>query len=165
MLLPACELVGFDGTTLRRVGGGTEGAGVLVVVTYSFACPYARAYDARLVALAAKYEGARFLLSVCSDAARYPEDHAPGLIAPSPRIELVRDTSEAFSRALGARTTAEAFVFDAKHALAYRGRIDDAPFHAASVREPYLERAIAAALRGEHSPPGPAPLGTPIAFR
>jgi len=163
MQLPACDLVTNDGTILRT---GSFTRRVVVVVTYSFACPHSLAYRGRLARLARDFEAdAQVLLVVCSDPARFPVDHAIDRTVPPPRIELGRDDSEVFTRLLGARVTPEAFVFDAERTLVYRGRIDDEPFHESEVHEPYLTRAVEAAIVGTKAPESSLAVGSPIAFR
>jgi hypothetical protein len=60
----------------------------------------------------------------------------------------LRDDSQAFVRALGARFTPEVFVFDRERKLRYHGRIDDNHRDASRVTSHDLRSALDALLGG-----------------
>jgi len=132
-----------------------EGKKLLVVIVSCNHCPYVVAYEPRIVAFARAY-AARSVQVVCvnaNDAVRYPDD---GLVPMKVRAEergfpfpYVRDDSQAFVRALGAKFTPEVFVFDADRALRYHGRIDDNHRDAEKVTSHDLTAAVDALLAGD----------------
>src|SRR6185369_14086275 len=92
---------------------------------------YVIAYEPRMVAIANDYKarGVDFVAVNANDATRYPDDgmqpmkhRAKERAFPFPYL---RDDSQAFVRALGARFTPEVYVFDEGRTLRYHGRIDD----------------------------------------
>ena len=162
-LCPAFDLPGTDG---RRHSLATfEGKKLLVVIVSCNHCPYVVAYEPRIVAFAKEHLAASVQV-VCvnaNDAVRYPDD---GLEPMRLRAEergfsfpYLRDDSQSFVRALGAKFTPEAFVFDEGRALRYHGRIDDNHRDPSKVTSHDLLEATRALLAGK-SPPSP----TTVAF-
>lgn len=149
---PDFELRGTDGQTHRLAD--QKGALLCVLVTCNH-CPYVVAYEPRIAVLGVEY-GARnvnFVAVNPNDATRYPDD---GLEPMRQRAEArgftfpyVRDDSQAFVRALGARFTPEVFVFDAERKLRYHGRIDDNHRDLAKVTMHDLKNALDALLEGK----------------
>lgn len=131
-----------------------EGAAALVVIVSCNHCPYVIAYEERIVALSKRFgpRGARFVAVNANDVARYPEDDLAHMKARAGErgfdFWYLRDDPQAFVRALGARFTPEAFLFDASLALRYHGRIDDDHSSAARARSHDLADAIEAVLGG-----------------
>ena len=128
---------------------------VLVVIVSCNHCPYVIAYEERLVAFAGKFRerGVSVIAVNANDVARYPED---GMDAMRVRARergfpfaYVRDDTQEFVRALGARFTPEVFAFDASRRLAYKGRIDDNHRDASNVKIRDLEAAVEALLHGK----------------
>lgn len=127
---------------------------LLVVAVSCNHCPYVIAYEERMVALAHEY-GAKnvgWVAVNANDATRYPDD---GMQAMKIRARdrgfpfpYVRDDSQAFVRALGARFTPEIFVFDRDRALRYHGRIDDNHRDPSKVTSHDLKNALDALVAG-----------------
>lgn len=135
-------------------------AELLVVVVSCNHCPYVMAYEPRMVDLANEYapRGVRWLAVNANDATRYPDD---GMQPMKERactrgfpFPYVRDDSQGFVRALGARLTPEIFVFDRPRRLRYHGRIDDNHRDASRVTSRDLKGALDA-LFGGAPPPVP----------
>jgi thiol-disulfide isomerase/thioredoxin len=154
-LCPAFDLPGTDDR--NHTNGELAGKLAVVVVSCNH-CPYVVAYEPRLVALANEYgaRGVAFLAVNANDATRYPDD---GMQAMKQRAKerafpfpYVRDDSQAFVRALGARFTPELYVFDPAGKLRYQGRIDDNHRDAARVTSHDLRNALDALLAGDAPP-------------
>lgn len=97
-----------------------------VVVFLSIECPMSNGYLPALTDLAQKYgEKGVSVVGVFPEAGATAEQlaaHAKEYKIPFP---LLLDESHAAVKALGAKTTPEAFVLDESFVLRYRGRIDD----------------------------------------
>lgn len=131
---------------------------LFVVVVSCNHCPYVVAYEPRLVAIANEYggKGVDFMAVNANDATRYPDD---GMTPMKQRAKergfpfpYVRDDSQAFVRALGARFTPEVYVFDEARKLRYHGRIDDNHRDLAQVTTHDLKNALDALLAGKAPP-------------
>ena len=128
---------------------------VLIVVFTCNHCPYAKAYDERLVDLANDFdqEGAQLVCISSNDATEYPEDsfacmqakHAEGNF-PFP---YCYDESQEVAKAFGALCTPHCFVFDQDRNLQYKGRIDDNWKQPEAVTERSLYNAVRALLDGD----------------
>lgn len=128
---------------------------VLVIIFTCNHCPYAQAYEDRLIALAEHFdeEGAQFILVNSNDATNYPDDSFDAMKIrykekgfPFP---YCHDESQAVAKSFGALCTPHCFVFDQHRRLQYKGRIDDSWKNPAAVKEENLKDAIAVALKGE----------------
>ena len=131
---------------------------LLVVAIACNHCPYVVAYEERIVALANEY-GAKnvgWINVNANDATRYPDDGMTPMKARARERKFpfpyVRDDSQAFVRALGARFTPEIFVFDKERKLRYHGRIDDNHRDPKAVTSRDLVAALDALLAGNEPP-------------
>lgn len=159
-LLAACPSFDLPGTddknhTLAELQGK-----LFVLFVSCNHCPYVIAYEPRMVALANEYigRGVDFIAVNANDATRYPDD---GLQPMKKRalergfpFAYVRDDAQTLVRALGARFTPEAYVFDEHRKLRYHGRIDDNHRDASRVTSHDLKAALDALLAGR-DPPAP----------
>jgi thiol-disulfide isomerase/thioredoxin len=130
--------------------------GTLVVFTCNH-CPYAKAWEKRIAALANNYsnQGIGVILINANDPTAYPEDAFPEMQTRAKSLGLsvpyvVDDTSNV-ARAFGASVTPEAFLFAADGKLAYHGTIDDNRTDPDKVGAHYLGDALAAVAAG-HAP-------------
>ncbi len=150
---PAFELPGTDGKI--HTLASFDGKKLLCVIVSCNHCPYVVAYEERMVALAKAHaeNGVAFMAVNANDATRYPDDAMEPMTARAKDrgfpFPYVRDDSQAFVRALGARFTPEVFVFDAGRKLRYHGRIDDNHRDPARVTSKDLENALSALGAGE----------------
>lgn len=135
-----------------------QGKELLVVAVSCNHCPYVIAYEPRMVALATEY-GAKnvgWMNVNANDATRYPDDGMTPMKARARErgfpFPYVRDDSQAFVRALGARFTPELFVFDKERKLRYHGRIDDNHRDPKAVTSQDLKNALDALLAGKDPP-------------
>ena len=129
-------------------------AGPVVVFFTCNHCPYVKAVEDRVVALAHEY-GPRgvAMVGVCSnDANDYPDDAPPRLLerwrAKDYRFPYLVDESQEVARAFGAVCTPDIFVYDRDRRLAYHGRIDDSWKDPAAVKRRELAEAVEAVLSG-----------------
>ncbi len=152
---PPFELPGTDDKTHSLASFEQD---LLVVVVSCNHCPYVIAYEPRLVALAKEYgpRGVGWVAVNANDATRYPDDGMePMKVRARERgfpFPYLRDDSQAFVRALGARFTPEVFVFDKQRKLRYHGRIDDNHRDESQVTSHDLRNALDALLAGKDPP-------------
>jgi peroxiredoxin len=150
----------MGGEKLKNVDGkeitldSVKGAkGTLVVFTCN-ACPWAKAWEDRIVALGNEYQkkGVGVIAINANDPAVQAEDdydtmktraHDKGFGFP-----YVVDATSGVARAFGATRTPEAFLFDAKGALVYHGTIDDNAQQPDQVKERYLSDALRSVTSG-----------------
>lgn len=131
---------------------------VICVVFTCNHCPYAQAYEDRLIALAKHFdqEGVQFVLINSNDTEGYPEDSFEHMkirhdekAFPFP---YCRDESQDVARAYGAMCTPHCFVFNQERVLKYKGRVDDNWRDPDAVTEHNLRDALAACVKGEEPP-------------
>jgi peroxiredoxin len=129
----------------------------LIVFTCNH-CPYALAWEDRLLALARDYShrGVRVLAINSNDAEQKPADSFDNMKArltehPWP-MPYLRDESQAVARAYGALTTPDVYIFDADGLLAYRGA-PDADYDDESQNAAWLREALDALLVGGRPEP------------
>jgi peroxiredoxin len=126
---PDFSLPGTDGKTYAfKDVAGTKGT--LVVFTCNH-CPFAVAYQQRIMDLTAKYKplGIGVVAISCNDAVAYPDD---GFAQMKQRADSMKynfpylyDETQQVAQKYGPKVTPHTFLFDAKGNLAYRGRVDD----------------------------------------
>ncbi len=140
----------LDGTPGRlSTAMGDKG---LVIAYTNATCPVCKRYGPRLGRMATRYteQGMPFLFV-------NPSGHeAEKLVRRAIEVHklpgrYVHDTAGVFTRALGAKTTAEVFVLDRARTLVYRGAVDDQYGVGYAVDEPrhrYLEGVLEALVDG-----------------
>ena len=104
------------------------GDGLTVVVWVSSFCPTSKIYETRLNKLATDFPGIQFW-GINSSAMESMEELKAHFSDGDPdrlKWTVLKDESNKIADRFGARVSAEAFVFDAKGRLQYRGGIDDA---------------------------------------
>jgi thiol-disulfide isomerase/thioredoxin len=153
-----CPAFDLPGTDDEHHSLASLSAELLVVIVACNHCPYVIAYEPRIVALAEEYapKGAGFVAVNANDATRYPDDGMQSMKARARErgfpFPYLRDETQAFVRALGARFTPEVFVFDRSRKLRYHGRIDDNHRDASRVTSHDLRAALDALLAGGEPP-------------
>lgn len=146
-VLPATDGLTIDTHVIRDP--------VLVVIFTCNHCPYAQAYEDRLVKLAEHFdgEGVQFVAISSNDAENYPDDSFEAMrakaIAKGYPFPYCYDADQSVARSFGALCTPHCFVFDHERNLRYKGRIDDSWKDATAVRTYDLRDAVAAVVRGE----------------
>ncbi|HEY2773837.1 MAG TPA: thioredoxin family protein [Candidatus Binatia bacterium] len=147
------KLTNYDGheTTIADVHGSK---GTLVVFTCNH-CPYAKAWEDRIVALGNEYskKGIGVIAINSNDSSAIPEDgidqmkqHATGK---SYGFAYAVDSTSGVAKAFGATKTPEVFLFDASGKLAYHGAIDDNSADAGAVKSHYLKDALDSVAGGK----------------
>ncbi|HVW66536.1 MAG TPA: thioredoxin family protein [Candidatus Peribacteraceae bacterium] len=131
---------------------------ILVVIFTCNHCPYAQAYEERLIALANHFdeEGVQFVLINSNDDENYPEDSFEKMAerhnAKNYPFPYCRDASQEVAKAFGAVCTPHCFVFNHERQLKYKGRVDDNWKDPEAVTEHNLRDAIAALVKDEEPP-------------
>jgi len=133
----------------------------LVVAYTGVGCPISNKYASRLNELSERYgpKGVRFMGVNAS-----PQDSRKMIGVEAKElglgIEIYKDFRQELTRALGAKTTTQVYLFDAEGELQYSGAIDDQYSLGAAKPAPtkrYLVLALEAVLKGETPPVGETP--------
>lgn len=110
----------------------TPGDGKLSVVVFTCNhCPYAKAFEPRILELAKQYQakGVVFYAINPNDQGKYPEETAALMKSRATSkgypFPYLKDGDSSIARAYGARVTPHVFVVDAKGVVRYRGYVDD----------------------------------------
>ena len=126
--MPAFSLPATDG---MMVSSQLIKDPVLVVIFSCNHCPYAQAYEDRLVELANHFDekGVQFVMINSNDAEKYPDDSFEAMKLrhdeKSFPFPYCYDESQQTAMTFGALCTPHCFVFDKRRVLRYKGRIDD----------------------------------------
>lgn len=106
----------------------TPGDGKLSVVVFTCnGCPYARAFEPRIIELAKQYQskGVAFYAINPNDDARYPVETMAEMSKHPYPFPYLKDGDSSIARAYGARVTPHVFVVDKSGTVRYRGYVDD----------------------------------------
>jgi len=154
--MPAFELPDTD---LQKIESSRLKQDVLVVIFTCNHCPYAQAYESRLIELDNEFFDCgqvRIILINSNDAQQYPDDSFGEM---KKRVEELSfpfsycfDESQEVAKAFGALCTPHCFVFDADRKLRYKGRVDDNWKEPSAVKEQNLRDAIASLIEGRDPP-------------
>lgn len=131
---------------------------ILVIVFTCNHCPYAQAYEDRLIELQKHFdqEGVQFVLVNSNDADKYPEDSFGQMKVRHDEkafpFPYCHDESQEVAKAYGAVCTPHCFVFDRHRALKYKGRVDDNWKEPSAVTEHNLRDALTALVKSEEPP-------------
>lgn len=146
------DLPGIDGRNyMMRYYLNRE---ILVVVFTCNHCPYAQAYEERLIGLAREFSAkAAFFAINSNDASKYPQDSLENMKIRAAEkgfpYPYLRDESQSVARTYGALVTPHVFVFDKSGKLAYQGGIDNNWENPAAATEQYLRNALAELAAGK----------------
>lgn len=149
-------------TKMKDATGGKEVAiadvagksGTLVVFTCNH-CPYAKAWEGRIVALGHEYAGKGIgtILVNSNDPGITPGDAYDKMQERAKerkmKVPYVVDAGSQVARAFGATVTPEAFLFDKAGRLVYHGTIDDNHKNEAEVKDRWLKDALDAVAAGK----------------
>jgi len=128
--------------------------GTLVVFTCN-ACPYAKGWEDRIVALGNEYKskGIGVIAVNANDPGKVAEDGYDQMKTRAQEkhfgFPYVVDATSGLAKAYGASRTPEAFLFDAQGKLVYHGTIDDNMQDPEKVSSHYLSDALAAVSSGK----------------
>jgi hypothetical protein len=145
--------------------------GTLVIFSCNH-CPWAKAWEERIVAIGNEYpkKGIGVAVVNSNDPAKYPVDSFDGMKDRARERGMTApylyDATSDVARAFQAEHTPEAFLFDASGKLVYHGAIDDNAQAPDQVKERYLRDALDALLAGRAIPTAETKaLGCGIKFR
>lgn len=120
---------------------------IIVVIFTCNHCPYAQAYEGRLIALAKEFsKNAAFFAINSNDASKYPQDSFENMKIRAKEkgfpYPYLHDESQEVARAYGALVTPHVFVFDKSGRLTYQGGVDDNWENEKGVTQQYLRDAL-----------------------
>lgn len=164
------ELPGVDG---RRHGlndyTGKEAVAVIFTCNH---CPYAQAWEDRIVQVQADYadKGLQVIAINANDASKYPDDSFPKMKERARQKKFnfpyLHDESQEIAREYGAERTPEVFLFDKEGILRYHGAVDDNFEDPSAVKSAYFIEAVEAVLAGEEPAPSETkPVGCTIKWK
>jgi hypothetical protein len=149
------KMKNVDGKMVSIADVAQKGAkGTLVVFTCNH-CPFAKAWEQRIVELGNGYakKGIGVILINANDPATHAADDYPEMQARAKslgmQVPYVVDDTSAVARAFGASVTPEAFLFGKDRKLVYHGAIDDNHKEPAKVEKRYLRDALDAVVGGK----------------
>lgn len=152
----AFSLTNVDGKTISLSDYNTQ-EGVIVVFTCNH-CPYAKAYESRIMDLDAKFasKGYPVLAINPNDPIREPEDAPENMKKRAAEMKYsfpyLFDATQQVAKDFGATRTPHIYLLknvNGKFVVAYIGAIDDNTDDPAAVKTKYVEDAIGALKRGE----------------
>ena len=126
---PGFWLLGTDGKT-HSLADYKGKKGVALIFTCNH-CPYAKAFEDRIIKLAGEYQpkGIAFAAISSNDPTVFEEDSYDDMVARAVEkkypLPYLYDSTSAVGLAYGARVTPHVFLLDSSFTLVYRGRIED----------------------------------------
>lgn len=164
------QLPATDGTTISLEDFRGK-AGVLVVFTCNH-CPYAVAYEQRLIDLTSKYadQGVAVVAISSNNVETHPQD---GFDAMKLRAQqrgfnfpYMYDESQQVALNYGAQRTPHVFLLNGDLQMVYSGAIDDNYERPEAVQDRFVENAIDALLAGNAQPvASTTPVGCSIKWK
>jgi peroxiredoxin len=147
---PDFTLPGIDGKDCA-LASFKEKKVVVVFFTCNH-CPYAQAYEDRLISIQRDYadKSVQLVAINSNDAVGYPEDGFDNMVKRAKKKNLnfpyLRDETQRIARAYGAEYTPEVFVLNSKFEVRYIGRVDDNWQNPDKVKSHDLRNALNAVL-------------------
>ncbi|MEM6643251.1 MAG: thioredoxin family protein [Bacteroidota bacterium] len=151
------ELPNIDGKSVS-LSDYKNAKGFIVVFTCN-TCPYAKAYESRIIALDKKYASKGFPVIAINpnDLVKQPGDSMDEMkkraSAKGYSFPYLRDDSQAVAKAFGATKTPHMYVLnkeaEGKYKVEFIGAIDNSPNDAGDVSETYVEDAVDALMQGK----------------
>ncbi|WP_461092932.1 thioredoxin family protein [Spirosoma gilvum] len=160
------RLKNVDGRTVSLADYRSQ-KGIIVVFTSNH-CPFAKAYEDRIIGLDRKFapQGYPVLAIMPNDPAAYDDDSFDKMKTRAQEkgygFAYVIDETQNTARAFGAARTPQVYVLNQKAGqfyLEYVGTIDDNPQDSASVQRRYVDEAVSNLLLGK---PVQSPITKPI---
>lgn len=151
------SLKNIDGKTVS-LSDYSSAKGFIVVFTCN-TCPYAKAYEQRIVELDKKYADQGFPVIAINpnDLTKQPDDSMEKMVERAKdkgyTFPYLRDDNQDIAKTYGATKTPHVYVLNkesaGKYKVEYIGAIDDSPREAADANEKYVEDAVNALLSGK----------------
>ncbi len=135
----------------------SDAQGVIVVFTCNH-CPYAKAYESRIIALHKAFapKGYPVVAINPNDPVAYPEDSFDNMVKRAKEksypFAYIFDETQEIAKTYGATRTPHIFLLKKnanKHEVAYIGALDDNSESADAVKEKYVETAITSLVAGK----------------
>ncbi len=147
-------------------------AKILGVIFHCNHCPYAQAWEGRLIQIQRDYvaHGVQLLLINSNDPVKVPDDSFENMQRRARQksypFPYLFDETQEIAHAYGATRTPEIFLFDQARSLRYHGAPDDNYEDSGAVKRRHLRDAIDALLAGEiPSVPDTRPVGCTIKWK
>jgi peroxiredoxin len=145
---PNFNLKGVDDKMVELNKLETKGAIVIFTCNH---CPYAKAYEDRIIALHSKYKKSYPVIAINpNDAVAYPDDSFSAMIERAEEkgftFPYLHDESQATAKAYGALKTPHVYLLKKENGVfkvKYIGAIDNNTYNPEQVTKKYLENAIA----------------------
>lgn len=151
-MVPDVAFTDLTGRT-QRLGELARAKRAVVVAITSATCPVSKRYLPSLVALHGELAAQDVALVLVNPLASETAAEIGAQLAGSAvAATYVHDRERQMATALGARTTTEVFLLDARRTLVYRGALDDQygiDYSLAAPRHAYLRDAVAALLKNQ----------------
>ncbi|MBK8558070.1 MAG: thioredoxin family protein [Lewinellaceae bacterium] len=145
-------LKNVDGESMR-LADIKEAKGYMVIFTCN-SCPYAKAYEGRIMDLDQKYasKGVSVVAINSNDVTIKPDDSFEKMQDRAKEKQYsfpyLYDESQEVAKTYGATRTPHVYLLDANRVVRYIGAIDDNSEEPSEVKEKYLENAVDAMLEG-----------------
>jgi peroxiredoxin len=166
----AFELPGVDDQR-HALADYADKEAVAVIFTCNH-CPYARAWEDRIVQIQADYanRGVQVIAISANDPQKYPADSFPKMKERTQEkgfnFPYLYDESQEVAQAYGAERTPEVFLFGKNGTLLYHGTVDDNYEDPGAVENHYLRDALDRALADEQPAVAETrPIGCTIKWR
>lgn len=147
------KLKNVDGKTVS-LAGVKDAKGYIVIFTCN-ACPYAKAYEDRIIALHNKYASLGYPVVAINpnDKDVQPADSYDKMKERAKEkkfpFNYLYDETQEIAKTYGATRTPHVYLLDKNRVVKYIGAIDDNSESASDVKEKYLENAIDALRNGK----------------
>lgn len=149
----------MDAVSAKAVSDRDAEGRPLLVAFICNHCPFVRHIRAELAAIGREYapKGVAMVAINSNDTERYPDDGPDNMKAEAAdagyTFPYLFDPTQEVAKAYHAACTPDFFLFDAAHALAYRGQLDDSrPSNGKPVTGRDLRAALDAVLSGRPAP-------------
>ncbi len=144
---------------------------IKVVIFSCNHCPYAQAWEDRIIKLQSEFSKHIQVIMISSnDAKQFPDDSFQEMVKRSKEKQFnfpyLYDESQEIATLYGAERTPEVFVFDASDILKYHGTIDDNYENESEVEKSFLKEAIENIINEKNPNPSiTEPIGCTIKWK
>ncbi len=151
---PHFSLLGVDGKIHSLKEYADFGVDAIAIIFTCNHCPYARAYEERIIALQKEFVEKKviFLAINSNDSINYPQDSFDNMKIRAKEkhftFPYLHDAHQETAKAYGAMVTPEIFLFDSELRLVYHGHVDD-NMDNPKTAHPAFKNAIASLICGE----------------
>lgn len=132
----------------------------LVIVFHSLACPFAKMYESRLIALRSKYQSQGFTFLLVNPEVSASDDDKTALRSYIDQSDMnmpyLIDENQTLTKFYKITKIPEVIVLAPDGNVSYRGALDNNPQAQSAVSSFYLDRALDSILKGEAPSPGQA---------